>query len=243
MKNYNYKSFVRRSMMYICRATQDGKSLTKIKEDLRKIVNSYVGLNRNERYDLYLTLLSTCRAVRNYPGGDWQKKLSHRDTYDTILKAARRNERSMKLRIKRGVTKALLSDPQQIFFLCSVHDKPADDHKMWQGLIYIDRFWRQKVSGDLYYAVLSYVKNRGIHTVQWVMHDPVWMTTRPNCKHYFIPLKTEEVLHSSPKALSERHRYKAYTVDDYFHLRSQVYAALDDIAPCSYFEKKMKEQG
>ena len=228
---------MKHGMTYICRAIQDGKTLSRIREDIRRLVNSYYGLNRNERYDLYITLYHLCRAAKNYPGGDWQKKLSQRGSYDEILRAARRAERSMKLRDKRRATRSLLDNPDQIFFLCSIHDKAAEDHKPYQGLIYIDRFWRTKVSGELYYAVLSYVRNRGIRTVQWVMHEPVWMTTRPNCKHYFIPLKTEDVLHSSPKVIAERHRYKAYSTEDYYGLRSQVYGILEDIAPCKYFEK------
>ena len=231
---------MRQGFTYLCRALQQGLTCGKARVGIRKLVNSYAGLNRNERYEIYIELYSLYRAARNYPKGDWQKKLSQRESYDRILRVARKEERSMKLRVKRYITRAMLDDPEQIFFLCSIHDKPAEDHKMWQGLIYIDRFWRQKVSGELYYAVLSYVKNRGIKTIQWVMHEPVWMTTRPNCKHYFIPLDTNDVLHSSPKAIAERHRYKNYTAEDYYNLRSEVYEILDNIAPCEYFKKKKR---
>ena len=55
-----------------------------------------------------------------------------------------------RLRIKKGTVRAELSNPGgTILFLCSKHNNCADDHKNYQGKIYIDRFWRQKVSGLL----------------------------------------------------------------------------------------------
>lgn len=224
-------------MKYLCRALTEGYTLKRIREGLRKLVNSYYGLNRNERYSLYIELYTLCRAAKNYPGGDWQRKIGQCGSYDKILKVARQVERKKKLRDKQLDIRRMLNDDQQIFFLCSVHDKPAEDHKKWQGQIFVDRFWRTKVNGEYYYPVLSYIKNRKIRTVQWVMGNPVWMTTRPNCKHYFIPLSIPEVLGSSPKALAERHRYKGYTRDDYYEFRSKVYSELDDMSPCKYFKK------
>lgn len=237
-KNYNSKSLMKSGFSLLCRALDQGLSMNKFKVYLRNFVNSYYGLNRPERYDLYNELYVLYRAARNNP--DWHKKLALRSTYDQVLRVARRVERQKKTRDKQSTVRMYLQNPNQIFFLCSIHDHPAEDHKMWQGLIYVDRFWRQKVSGQMYYAVLSYIKNRKIQTIQWVMHDPVWMTTRPNCKHFFIPLDTATVLHTSPKALLERHRYKFYTVDDYYDLRSDVYGILNSITPCSEFEKKAK---
>jgi len=236
-KNYSSRSLIRQGMRYLCRALDKGVPCSKMRENLRRFVNRYEGLKRNERSLLYRELYDLYRSSKNYLGGDWQRKLGQCQSYDKIVKAARRVEREKKLRDKQLGIRAMLQDNETIFFLCTVHDHCADDHKMWQGLIYVDRFWRTKIEGELYYPVLSYIKNRRIRTVQWVMGEPVWMTTRPNCKHYFIPLKTEEVLHSSPKILNERHRYKTYSRDDYYELRRAVYTDLDEISPCSYFKK------
>ena len=229
-------------MIYIVRALEGEYLSKKGKEGLRNLVNSYYGINRNERYQIYNELYVLYRASKNYPGGDWHKKVGQCGSYDQVMKVAKRIERKKKLREKQLEIRYYLQDHNQIFFLCTVHDHPAPDHKDWQGLVYVDRFWRTKVSGEQYYAVYSYIKNRGIRTVQWVMHEPVYMTTRPNCKHYFIPLDTQDVLRSSPKALAERHRYKMATRDDYYEYRALVYNEMDKISPCREF-KKIKNRG
>ena len=236
-RNYSSKSIIRQGLKYLCRALEAGYTRSKVRSDLRSLVNSYSGLNRNERFSLYIELDKLHRASKNYFGGDWHKKLGQCKSYDAVWKTARKVERNKKLRDKQRDIRRMLDDQNQIFFLCTVHDHCAPDHLEWQGKIYIDRFWRTKVSGEQYYAVLSYVKNRRIHTVQWVMKDPVWMTTRPNCKHYFIPLTVKEVLHSSPKSIAERHRYKMATKDDYYEYRAMVYDELDQISPCKEFKK------
>ena len=236
-KNYNYKYAVKKGFEIVARALEQGKSLTKIKKELTEFVNSFSGITRNEKYQLWSTLYGIARAAKS--DENWQKRLSLRKTYDTVLKTARKVDRQKKLREKRQVVKEQLNSNEHIFFICSVHQHPAEDHKDYQGQIFVDRFWRQKVSGMQYYAVLSYIKNHNTVTVQQIMKEPVYLTTRPYCKHYFIPLDTYTVLHTSQKKLAERHRVPLYTVEDYYNLRSNVYDNLNNIVPCSEFEKKI----
>ena len=221
----------------IVRALESGQSLNKTKKELMDFVNSYSGLNRNERYELWNIFYKVVRSARH--DENWQRKISLRKTYDTVLKTARRVDRKKKLREKRHEVKKQLDNKDYIFYISSVHQKPADDHKDWQGVIFVDRFWRQKVKGTDYYAVLSYIKNHKTLTVQQIMKEPVYLTTRPNCKHYFIPLDTYTVLHTSQKNLAERHTVKVYTTEEYFDLRSKVYERLNNIVPCSEFKKKI----
>ena len=237
MKNYNAKSLVRQGLRYLCRALNNGYSYKKAREDLRKLVNSYSGLNKDERFLLYNELYKLYRVGKSYYNGAWQKKIGQCKSYDMIWRAARRVERSKKLRDKQAAIRSMLNDEDKVFFLCTVHDHPAEGHREWQGKIYVDRFWRTKVKGDKYYPVLSYIRNRKIHTVQWVMGDPVWMTTRPYCKHYFIPLSIDEVLSSSPKVIAERHRYKAADKDDYYDHRAKVYSELAELYGFEEFER------
>lgn len=241
-RNYSSKSIVRQGLKYLCRALEAEYSRRKIREDLRGLVNSYSGLNRNERYSLYIEMDKLHRAAKNYFDGDWHKKIGQCKSYDAMMRVARRVERQKKFRDKQKDIRRMLDDHNQIFFLCTVHDHPAPDHAEWQGKVYVDRFWRTKVSGEQYYAVLSYIRNRKVRTVQWVMGEPVWMTTRPNCKHSFIPLTVEEVLSSSPRVIAERHRYKMASRDDYYEYRAKVYSELDLISPCKEF-KKIKNRG
>lgn len=80
-----------------------------------------------------------------------------------------------------------------IFYQCSKHNNCAPDHSAFQGKIYVDRYWRS-ILGEKDATVLSYIRSNRIHTIQWVMGSPVWMTTRPYCKHRLIGVDTPTVL-------------------------------------------------
>lgn len=236
-KNYNYKIIMKKGYEIIVRALDEGKSLNKVKKELTAFVNSFSGITRNEKYEIWQEFYKLVRAARH--DENWQKKISLRKSYDAVLKVVRRVERKKKLREKRALVREQLDSQEYIFYICSVHQKPAEDHKDYQGQIFVDRFWRQKVKGTDYYAVLSYIKNHKTITVQQIMKEPVYLTTRPNCKHFFIPLDTYTVLHTSQKKLAEKHRVKMYTAEEYYDLRSRVFSSLNNLLPCSEFEKKI----
>ena len=243
-KNYNYKGLMKQAFSYMCRALNSGYKLNRIKEDIRELVNSYKGLTRNERYELYAAIYNVCRAC--YYMDDKNKGLSFRKNYDKVLSAARRVYMHERLRVKKGIVRAHLSAGHTIFFMCSKHNNPADDHKDYQGKIYIDRFWRTKVSGIYYSAVLDYVSKNEPMTIQEVMEGPVWLCTRPYCRHYFIPVATEDVLGAT--VLSDlieeynlKHRLSLYDDEDYYELRNKVYRKLDEEYPCKYYKEKIRE--
>lgn len=236
---------MRQSLSYICRALEAGKNLTEMKDDIRNLVNSYNGLNKAERAALYNSIYNVSRACKTSP--DWAKTLSLRKNYDKILSASRKVYASQRLRMHKGTVRAELSRPGgTVFFLCSKHNNCADDHVNYQGKIYVDRFWRQKVLGSEYTAVLRFIKDNDVMTIQEAMGEPIWLTTRPYCRHHFIPVPTEEVL--GVTVLSEfideynmKHRLKLYEADDYYEFRSSIYNKLDGISPCKYFKEKIRE--
>lgn len=236
---------MKQSFSYLSRALNNGTKLGVIKQDIRNLVNSYEGLNRNERYDLYVAISGVARAC--YYMEDKNKGLSFRKNYDKILSVSRKVYAYQRLRMKKGTVRAELSKPSgTIFFLCSKHNNCADDHKDYQGKIYVDRFWRTKVSGIQYAAVLEFIKNNQVITVQEVMGDPVWLTTRPYCRHHFIPMPIEEVLGAT--VLSEliedynmKHRFDLYDTDDYYDLRNKVYGKLNEMYPCKWYKEKIRE--
>ena len=92
-----------------------------------------------------------------------------------------------------------------IFYLCSTHINPAKDHRDWEGKIYVSEDWEERVSPDQHSQVAAYIRNKHIRTVQWVTGEPVWLVTRPNCKHFLIEVPVEEVLSSSVKKLLKNH--------------------------------------
>ena len=107
MKNYNYKGLVRQSFYTITRALENNKTLSEIKQEIRNLVNSYQGLTRNERYDLYQTIYRVARAAKS--SGNWDKTLSLRKNYDAVLSASRRVYASQNLRIKKNETIIIVS--------------------------------------------------------------------------------------------------------------------------------------
>lgn len=97
-------------------------------------------------------------------------------------------------------------DESGVFYICSCHSDCAEGHLDYQGKVYIEYNWREKVQNvGLIKKIQAYIRNHKIRTIEWVMGAPVWMMTRPNCRHYFIPVSTEDVLHSSAKSLIRKY--------------------------------------
>lgn len=221
--NFSYKRFVKRIYLYVTRMIEKGKPLYAIKKGLRRIVNSYQGLNRNERYALFSAATDLSRQARH-----GYEQMASRKAYDTLLHTARNVKSELILKKHKERLFDILQDETNdtVFFVCSWHSNPAEGHKDYQGKIYVDRYWRQKVSGSMYYAVSSYIRNHGTMTVQDAMKEPVWLLTRPYCKHYFIPVDTAVVLTNSAKKVSREYAYRPetpYTVKDYYEFRNDVF--------------------
>lgn len=237
-KTFSYKKATQRILMYLVDSLEKGKSLQRISEGLRNIVNSYFELNRDEKYRIYLDAYNLARAAKTSP--NWEKKLAEKGSFDKIVTGCRVAKSRVNMRHKKGAIRTDLKNPENIFFICSVHEKPAPDHANYQGKIYVDRFWRTKVSGVYFYSVLSYIKNHNTATVQEIMKAPVFLCTRPNCKHYFIPLQTLSVLRSSEKKIREEigyHRDLPWTEKDKERVRAQVFREVDRAHPCFEFNK------
>lgn len=92
-----------------------------------------------------------------------------------------------------------------VFYLCSTHINPAKDHADWEGKIYVNADWEDRVDPDMHGKIAAYIRNHDIKTVQWVVGEPVYLITRPNCKHYFIEISVEEVLGNSVRKLLKKH--------------------------------------
>ena len=243
MKKNLYKGLVKKTFSIIGNAIHEGQSVAKTSEKLRKFVNSVPGTTKKERYALYNVAMRTFKGSR--ASYNWEKQLSKRETYDNVLRVCRRIESRMALRDKKEAHRALMSSGKYVFYLCSEHNKPAKDHENWQGKIYVDRYWRGKVEDSLAVPTLEYIDTHNIMTIQEIMGEPVYLTTRPYCRHYFIPLRTVTVLTQEHEKIMEQHRAKRkekhYTPKEYFDLRSEVYSDMNKVSPCPYFEKKSKK--
>lgn len=91
-----------------------------------------------------------------------------------------------------------------IFYLASKHLDCAEDHKDYQGKVYVDEKWRKLVKDkDLKEMVSKYIERHNVKTFQWVIGRPVWFITRPNCRHFFKSLDTLTILNNSADSLRE----------------------------------------
>jgi len=87
------------------------------------------------------------------------------------------------------------------FYLCSSHADCADDHADWQGKIYFDESWRQFIKPEFHDSVSKLIQNKNLKSYQFVKSKPVYMATRPNCRHYFTPISVEQAIGQSPQSL------------------------------------------
>ncbi len=219
-------------MVLSARCLEKGLSLRQIDKKLRTLINKYEGLNRNERSALFSTAHRLTRMAKASKD-EWKTTFSQRQVFDSVAKSVRKVNAHKSLREKRSDTRSALNSGT-VFFLCSSHFRPAKDHAPFQGLVYVDRFWRSKVDGNDYHKVASYIRNHKTKTVQEIMGPPVYLTTRPYCKHFLIPLSVQEVLGSSVRQIRLKYT-KQPTAFDYYKERGKVYSVLNFEIPCDEF--------
>lgn len=102
-------------------------------------------------------------------------------------------------------------DHVRIFYVCSTHHSPACDHKDYQGKLYVDRNWRSVLRQEenmawLETIVEEFIKENKILTVQKAISAPIYLTTRPYCKHYLISVGTVKALTTPAAELSPQTR-------------------------------------
>lgn len=89
-----------------------------------------------------------------------------------------------------------------VFWLCSSHGDCADDHRDYQGkLYYDDSYTMMNLDERVKNKITAFIKNRGLMSIQKVKNEKPYLTTRPNCRHYFQPVSIEDALNVSVKSL------------------------------------------
>lgn len=94
-----------------------------------------------------------------------------------------------------------------VFYMTSSHSDSEKLHEQYQGKIFVDRYWRYTLKDlpETQKKVAAYIRNHNIMTVQEIIKGPVYMITRPYCRHYFIKLDTDEVLSNSVNKILKNH--------------------------------------
>ena len=95
----------------------------------------------------------------------------------------------------------------KIFYLCSKHADSALDHKPYQGKMYITSKWRNVIKDkQLREKINQYILKNDVKSFEWVIGEPVYMITRPNCRHYFNEMSVAEVLNTSKTELLNEYK-------------------------------------
>ena len=148
----------------------------------------------DNKQEINLLALAILDSFTRNKVNDKAKKIINHDLIDETEKK------------KDKIIKDFLTESREkgkIFYLSSSHDDCAEDHKPYQGKIYIDANWKSIASRPD--KIQKYLNTHDVKTFQWVIGAPAWLITRPHCRHYFVALSTNEVLHTSIKKMKNRH--------------------------------------
>ena len=119
------------------------------------------------------------------------------------------------------------------YYLCSTHEDCAEDHKPWQG--------------KMYYK--GSTTKRGLVALDYITTAPVYMFTRPNCRHYFKKISEEELENNSIEELIKKYsmsspvgneltRTKYSGLEQRFKYHNELYKVLKSSLLKSTIEKE-----
>lgn len=111
--------------------------------------------------------------------------------FDATNKAINKEIAKHEEKDKNIFVKSLVGS-EDIFYVASAHDDCAEDHLPYQGKLYVDENWRNKVKNTK--EVSDFIQRNHIKTIQWVTGEPVYFLTRPHCRHYFVRVSLNDAL-------------------------------------------------
>jgi hypothetical protein len=89
-----------------------------------------------------------------------------------------------------------------VFYIANFYGDSADDHAEYQGKIYYDERYKSfNLSADIKTQIAEFIRRERLKSVQWVRDKPVYLTTRPNCRHTLTPISIQQALGTNPKIL------------------------------------------
>ena len=140
--------------------------------------------------------------------GSALKSLKKADAFKASDRAKREQGNKYEAEIKaleEGQAVDNAREAREYLWICSSHGDCAEDHEEWQGRLYYDNGWRRYLKGDEKARMEALIRSRGITSFQKIQNRPVWLFTRPNCRHYFDSVSLEEAERKSVREiLTER---------------------------------------
>lgn len=233
----------------VSRNASRGAVLNRLRSEMAVFLRT-VSLREDEVAELWKAVraeyVSVLNKVRRSRRDDDAVYESIRRTLPDLEKVKNRIGSRAEESDKKSYLDDLVSDG--IFYLCSEHADCAEDHRDYQGRIYVSSDWRERCRSDEERKrVGAYIRNHRCKTVEWVTWEPVYMVTRPHCRHYFIRLDTDEVLGRSVRSLLRGHgmdglrseERSGYEYDNYraYYERLKLLIGLRGVCPCLQLEK------
>ena len=176
---------------------------------LARKTKSIVDITTDKKEISDLELIIADKVFQIFKKEDSYQKMK-KIVYDNVRKdESKDKEKALFTEIERNRKEMALEESMKarMFYLCSSHNDCADDHKDWQGKIYYDKDWAKYIKdNDIKSKIQRYIEKNDCKTFQWVIGKPVWLITRPNCRHYFKVLRVEQVLNRSEDTLVRNHK-------------------------------------
>lgn len=188
----------KRTMVGIAVAASSEGTLVSIRKRVSAVLAQAAWLDNKSRSDIMEQAMKVGRVCLLVPKEELAKFVSM--NLDEVMKAWNRAYkrtwvRTRKTNVMSGMKLQRGRVDPVVFYLVSSHQKPQPAHEPLQGKLLVDYYWRSVLEGDYRLErVGKIVRNRKIRTVQWALGAPHYLITRPNCRHYLIPVKTNDVL-------------------------------------------------
>ena len=214
---------------------------------VRDIINDIPNFNIREKAQMYVLVKNIAVLMYMQEGKLYNKQILK---YSTGINKIQEHADSR--RRKTGLAQEMRGHRARtgVFYLLSSHSNPAEGHAPYQGQIFVDRFWKSVTSDDpeLQKKVRAYIRNHDTLTVQEIIKSPVYMITRPYCKHFFIELDTDEVLNNGVKKIRNNHpeaQVRTHNINyrtKYYKLREKIHTVLEMPAEAAWDKKLIKKR-
>lgn len=184
-----------------------------LREQLKTINFIERKINKNDPSSIYYFVFKPTTSKDSRSNGDVIAKLLNRSKNE---KRSNRVINKHVLDFESEEKNKLLEEekkenPKRLFILVSEHKDSALDHKDYQGRLYFAKDYEKIIANEdenKRKEIFKRIKEEHMLEFEWVIGKPVWMITRPNCRHFFEYLDTEDVLKHTTKYLLKKHKMK-----------------------------------
>lgn len=169
-------------------------------KQLHKSLNSYKTELQHHKNNLLVKAYCKEKIVATTPLERYAKKVSKYsdnvfinkiyEINDNALHMVNEQVKEKETNTKNKIINQVYRDNRKlgnVFYIASSHEDCAEDHKDFQGKVYVDRYCGDK-------EALQYAREHNIRTIQWVLKKPVWLVTRPNCRHYMVGTTKDKII-------------------------------------------------